>query len=260
MGRFLGRALVQVVMAAAVLGFWEWCIWFFQIEPYLLPRPLDVARALWVGLVDGLFYPHIAATLSATATGYLVGCAFALAAGIIVAEFESVGRVLHPYIVALQAMPKVALAPLVVVWFGFGMASKVALVAMISFFPVFVNVIAGIRSTNPDLINLYRAFSASRFSTLIHVKLPSAAGAIFAGLQIAVVLALIGAVVAEFVASTAGLGNIIQAAGVNLNVPIMFAAIIILSAIGVISSQILRVLNERIVFWEGSRRSAPTNE
>jgi NitT/TauT family transport system permease protein len=260
MNRFLGRAFVQLAMAAAVIGFWQWSIWFFAIPPYLLPQPLDVLRALKIGLIDGLFYPHIAATLSATATGYLVGCAFALVTGIIVAEFQSVGRVLHPYIVALQAMPKVALAPLVVVWFGFGMASKVALVAMISFFPVFVNVIAGIRSTNPDLINLYRAFSAGRLSTLINVKLPSAAGAIFAGLQIAVVLALIGAVVAEFVASTAGLGNLIQAAGVNLNVPIMFAAIIILSAIGVISSQLLRALNERVVFWEGGRRSATTDE
>lgn len=257
--RFLGRAAVQVVMAAMVLLFWEWCIWFFNIQPYLLPRPLDVANALWIGLVDGLFYPHIAATLTATISGYILGCSFALITGIIVAEFQSVGRVLHPYIVALQAMPKVALAPLVVVWFGFGMSSKVVLVAMISFFPVFVNVIAGLRSTNPDLINLYRAYSAGRLSTLFNVKLPSAAGSIFAGLQIAVVLALIGAVVAEFVASTAGLGNLIQAAGVNLNVSIMFAAIIILSGIGVVSSLLLRALNDRVVFWEGSRRDNSTD-
>lgn len=260
MAVWLRNAGVQILTAAILLLAWDLSLKFFNVPPYLVPSPGAVGSALWGGLVDGTFYPHIWATLQATSTGYLIGCAFALVAGILVAEFPLVERLLHPYIVAFQAMPKVALAPLVVVWFGFGMASKVAMVAMISFFPVFVNTIAGLRSTNPDLIDLYRAFSASRLNVLLNVKLPSAAGSIFAGLQIAIVLALIGAVVAEFVASTAGLGNIIQGAGVNLNVATMFAAIMILAGIGVVSSQLLRLLNQRVVFWEGGRRSTTTQD
>lgn len=254
----LRNAGIQVLTAVILLLAWDYSLKWFQVPAYLVPTPAAVGYALWNGLIGGTFYPHILATLGATASGYVIGCTFALIAGILVAEFPLVERVLHPYIVAFQAMPKVALAPLIVVWFGFGMASKVAMVAMISFFPVFVNTITGLRATNPDLIDLYRAFSAGRLNILLNVKLPSAAGTIFAGLQIAVVLALIGAVVAEFVASTAGLGNVIQSAGVNLNVATMFAAILILAGIGVVSSQLLRALNHRIVFWEGGRRSTST--
>src|SRR5690606_30378178 len=196
--------IVSLAFLLALLGIWHWAIVFFHVPPYLLPKPGAVVDALWGGLVrSGGFYPHIGATLHSTVTGYAIGCALALVAGTLLAEFPRAERLLTPYIVALQSMPKVALAPLIIVWFGYDIASKIVMVALICFFPVFVNTVVGLKSVDRNLLALYRVFSASRLSILLNVKVPAAAGSIFAGLQIAVVMALIGAVVAEFVASRA---------------------------------------------------------
>ena len=166
--------------------------------------------------------------------GYLLGCFLAVVIGALLAEIPIIERALMPYIVALQSMPKVALAPLIIVWFGFGMSSKVVLVALICFFPVFINTLVGIRSVNPDIVNLYRAFSASRWNILLNVKLPAAASSIFAGLQISVAMALIGAVVGEFIASKAGLGNLLQASSMTMDVATMFAVVIVLGGMSVL--------------------------
>ena len=155
-------------------------------------------------------------------------------------------------------MPKVALAPLLIVWFGFGLASKVVLVALICFFPVFVNVLTGLRATRPDLIDLYRAFGSSRWRIFWDVRLPSAAGSIFAGLQVALVMALLGAVVGEFVAAQEGLGSLIQASSLNFEVPVMFACILTLAAMGAIANTIVRFVQRRVVFWEGAGGSSGT--
>jgi NitT/TauT family transport system permease protein len=130
------------------------------------------------------------------------------------------------------------------------MSSKIVLVALICFFPVFINTLVGIRSVNPDIVNLYRAFSASRSNILLNVKLPAAASSIFAGLQISVAMALIGAVVGEFIASKAGLGNLLQASSMTMDVATMFAVVIVLAAIGVIGNEMLQYLHRKVVFWE----------
>jgi NitT/TauT family transport system permease protein len=174
--------------------------------------------------------------------------------GTLVAESRTFDQFVYPYIVALQSMPKVALAPLIIVWFGFGLESKIVIVALVCFFPVLINTIVGIRQTDKNLIDLYRAFSASRWMIFRQVKLPAAAGHIFAGLEISVVLGLIGAVVAEFIASQRGLGNVIQAASVNMDVATMFAALISLALLGICGSQIVRYMHRTIVFWD-----RPTN-
>jgi len=245
--------IVSLAFLLALLGIWHWAIVFFHVPPYLLPKPGAVVDALWGGLVrSGGFYPHIGATLHSTVTGYAIGCALALVAGTLLAEFPRAERLLTPYIVALQSMPKVALAPLIIVWFGYDIASKIVMVALICFFPVFVNTVVGLKSVDRNLLALYRVFSASRLSILLNVKVPAAAGSIFAGLQIAVVMALIGAVVAEFVASRAGLGNLIQASAVSLDVATMFACVLLLALIGVGGSWLLRTLHRRVVFWEKS--------
>jgi NitT/TauT family transport system permease protein len=153
-------------------------------------------------------------------------------------------------------VPKVALAPLVIVWFGFGIESKIVLVALICFFPTFINVIAGFRSVDPAMVDMMHAFGASRLRILFEVKLPAAAGAIIAGLQVGVVLGLIGAVVGEFIASTHGLGHLIQNAATNLDLGAVFAAIASLAAFGIIGTQALRLLHRRVVFWEGGRAGA----
>jgi NitT/TauT family transport system permease protein len=232
---------------------WHFAVIIFEIPGYFLPAPADMGRSLWIGLVEGTFYPHIWATLSATVVGYVAGCLVALVLGILVTEVPVIERILNPYIVALQAIPKVALAPLIIVWFGYGMTSKVVMVALICFFPVFVNVVVGVRATNPDLLSLYHAFKASRLSILLNLKLPSAAGMIFAGLQVSIVFALIGTVVTEFVAARAGLGVLINTSMASLDVATMFSAILLLAVLGVVGNEIIRFAHTRIVFWEGRR-------
>ena len=159
-----------------------------------------------------------------------------------------------PIVVAIQSIPKVALAPLLIVWFGFGVSSKMVLVALICFFPVFINSFYGFRSANPDLLRLYKAFGSSRLHVFRQVKLPSAASSIFAGLQIGVVLALIGAVVGEFVSSKEGLGYLIQSSTLSFDVATMFASVVSLSIIGITASTLVRWVQARVVFWE--RREA----
>jgi NitT/TauT family transport system permease protein len=149
-------------------------------------------------------------------------------------------------------MPKVALAPLIIVWFGYGFASKLVMVALICFFPLFVNTVVGIRQTNPALVNMMKAFSAPSWYIFVRVKLFAAAGHIFAGLQISIVLSLIGAVVAEFVASSEGLGWLIQASLANFNTAQMFAALLSLVFIGVVGTRVIQSLHSRLIFWDRS--------
>ena len=247
---------ISVFFFVASLLLWDLTVRLFKVPAYLVPSPLSVGGALIEGLAYGTFYPHIVATLYAVVAGYFIGCFLAVLVGALLAEIPLLERALMPYIVALQSMPKVALAPLIIVWFGFGISSKIVLVALICFFPVFINTLVGIRSVNPDIVNLYRAFRASRWTILLNVKLPAAASSIFAGLQISVAMALIGAVVGEFIASKAGLGNLLQASSMTMDVATMFAVVIVLAAIGVIGNQILQYLHRKVVFWENRTQLA----
>jgi NitT/TauT family transport system permease protein len=212
---------------------------------------------------DGTIVPHIISTASAMIFGFGIACILGVVAGSLVSEFPVIDRAIYPFIVAFQSMPKVALAPILLIWFGFGLTSKIALVALICFFPMFVNIIVGLRRTSPDLIDLYRACSASRFHIFFNVKLPSALGSIFAGLQVALVLSLLGAVTGEFIGSNRGLGYLIQASAINFDMARMFACIVTLQAIGLSASMLIRFLHGRIVFWEGGlkaiREAAPAH-
>jgi NitT/TauT family transport system permease protein len=251
---------IPILSLATFFVLWHNAITWFAIPAYLLPSPVDVGQTFWAGYyTTGRFWPHLGTTLYQMVAGYAIGCSVALALGALVAESRVIDRILYPFIVGLQSMPKVALAPLIIVWFGFGPQSKIVLVALICFFPTFVNCVSGLRAANPDLVDLYRAFSASRLSIFLNVKLPSAAGPIFAGLQIGVVLALIGAVVGEFIAARQGLGFLIQSSTLSFDVATMFAAIFSLAIVGVVATLIVRFIQARVVFWEGNRRATATN-
>jgi NitT/TauT family transport system permease protein len=248
-----GRALdflLPIGTAIVLILVWEFCVRWFAIPTYLLPPPSSVLIALDRGLIDGVLWPHILATTSEFLSGYVVGCTAALSFAVLVSEFRFIERAVYPVIVALQSVPKVALAPLIIVWFGFDIQSKVVMVALICFFPTFVSSVVALKGCDPNLIDLYRAFGASRARILLEVKLPSALGGIFAGLEISVVLALLGAIVAEFVAARRGLGYTIQASSVEFNVAMMFACVVILSVMGVTASQIIKFAHRRIAFWE----------
>lgn len=242
--------LLPAATAALFILIWQVGVRYLSIPSYLIPTPWSVVLMLWQGLIGGELWPDIWATVAAIAIGYAVGCALAFVCAACVSEFPLVDRAFYPLIVAFQSVPKVALAPVIVVWFGFDLPSKVVLIALICFFPCFVNTVIGLKSCPPDLIDLYRAFGARRGQIFWSIKLPSATTSIFAGLEISVVLALLGAVVAEFVSSRRGLGHVIAASSADFNVAMMFACIVILSVIGVISSQLIGLLRRRVAFWD----------
>lgn len=239
-----------LITLLVILLAWTAAIETAGVPTYILPRPDAVLAALKKGYIDGQHYPHLFHTLKAMIIGYFIGCGSAVVIGSLLAEFKFLDRFIYPYIVALQSMPKVALAPLIILWFGFGIESKIVIVALICFFPVLINTLVGVRQADPNLLDLMRAFSSSRLYTFFQVKLPSAASHIFAGLQISIVLALIGAVVAEFVASRYGLGQLVQVASIDLNTSLMFAALIALATIGIIGTQLVRFIHAKVVFWE----------
>ena len=253
--------LYPLILLVVLIAIWDGAIRLFKVPNYILPTPAAVLEAMHRGYIEGLYWKHFFYTLQSMVSGYLLGCTLAFLLGCLFAESRTCERLLYPYVVALQSMPKVALAPLIIVWFGFDLASKVVMVSLVCFFPMFINTAVGLKQTNPALLDLMRAFSASRLHVLLHIKIPSAAGHIFAGLQIAIVLGLIGAVVAEFVSSTKGLGHLINAAAVNLETNTMFAALFSLAVLGILGSQAIRRLHARVVFWDrGAIAQAPLSE
>jgi NitT/TauT family transport system permease protein len=250
------RVLYPAAGLLAMLLIWHLLAVTGTVPSYLLPAPGRVAAALWASAADGTLARHLAPTLQATALGYLAGSTLAVALAALVAEFRTVERFLYLHLVAVQSIPKVSVAPLVFLWAGFDVAGKVILVALICFFPVFANALAGFRAADPNLLDLLRAAGASRAHAFFEVKIPAAASQLFAGLEVAVAFALIGCVVMEFVGSTRGMGFVIQDSSNTFDLPLTFAAVVVLGLIGVVGNLLVRLVRRRVVFWDAE--PAPT--
>jgi NitT/TauT family transport system permease protein len=241
---------LPLIVGIAVIAAWHVYVVFMQVPNYIMPRPEAVALSIYQAFSTGYIYPHIIFTAKSAIFGYILGCAAGIALGSFLALSPILERAVYPYVVLFQSMPKVAIAPLLIVWFGFGLESKIVMVALITFFPVFINTFVGIRQADSDLVDVLQVSSASEASIFFHVKIPSAAGSIFAGLQIAVSFSLIGAIVAEFIASREGLGTVIQQAALTMDTSLIFTGVIVLSLMGMIGNGIVRFAHKRIVFWE----------
>ena len=225
-------AAASTATLVLMLAGWEALVRGLGLSAQILPGPAAVAQALWQGWVGGTFWPHASATLQGALGGCVIGGAAGIALGIAVALSRRLRLALYPVVVAIQSMPTVAVAPLIVVYFGVGLPSKLVTVSMLCFFPLFVNTVAGVMAADPRLLDLYRAASASRWRVLVDVQLPGCTPSLLAGLQVAVVLSFIGCVVSEFVASRAGLGHLIKIYANDLNVAVMFACIVSLAVLG----------------------------
>ena len=201
-------------------------------------------------MVSTLYIEHIWITLTETLLGFIVGTALAFALGTVVALSRRTEFFLYPFIVMFQAMPKVALAPLIIVWFGLGMTSKVVNAALVAFFPLMVNTIVGLRSAEEDRINLMRSLAATPLQIFWMLQLPNALPYIFAELEIAMIFALIGAIVAEFVGAQAGLGMLIQSMNFSMDVAGQFSVLLILSILGLILNSIIVGIRRRVLFWD----------
>jgi NitT/TauT family transport system permease protein len=247
--------LLPSVTLVVLLAIWDWSIVQFDIPSTLMPRPGDAFDELRYGLVSGTLIYHTLVTLQEVLYGFLLGALAGFVFGVFVAEWALVRMSIFPFLVAIQMVPKVAIAPLFIIWLGYGIGSKVAIAASITFFPVLINTVAGLRSVDGETLEMMRAFRATRWQSFHRVKLRFAMPYIFAGLEIAIVLSVIGAIVAEFVGSTKGLGHLILQATFELKTAEVFAVLVMLALLGITLNGLIRLLAHRALFWHDSKRT-----
>lgn len=235
-----------------VTGAWELLVAAFEVPAYVLPPPSRIFLVLVQGLRDGIYFENALYTLGEALSGFLLAAVAGLVLGSLVAQFALVEKTLYPYLVAIQTTPKIAIAPLFIMWFGFGVTSKITIAATVAFFPILVNVIYGLKSTDGARIELMRSLRASPMKVFLMVRLPSALPMIFAGLNVGIVFSLLGAIVGEFVGSRNGLGNLVMQMNANLDAAGVFAVLVVLSAIGVSLHLIMQAVQKRLLFWHES--------
>ncbi|AJE46851.1 ABC transporter permease [Celeribacter indicus] len=242
--RLLPLSLLVVVLVA-----WEGLVILLDVPRIVLPRPSAVAVAMWDGFASGLFWPHLLVTLWEILAGFAIGAGVGIVLGVLIGLSPFMERLVYPYVVAFQTLPKVAIAPIMVIWFGYGLTSKIIITATIAFFPLLANTIVGLRSAPRDQIDMLRACTASEWQIFRMARLPQALPYIFVGLDVAAVLSVIGAIVGEFVGARAGLGYLILQMNFNFNMAGVFAILILLSLIGVGLHLLVVAIQRRLLFW-----------
>ena len=247
-----GRGLKPLLFLVLLIVLWDVAIRVFRIPPYQIPAPKDVLITLykeWPELL-GQAWPTTVATL----WGFLLSAAFGIPIAMLIAGSRTVEDYVYPLLVFSQSIPKVAIAPLFVVWFGFGILPKVISAFLLGFFPVVVSAVQGFKSVDPDMLDLARAMEANRWQLFRMISLPHALPAVFAGLKVSITLAVVGAVVGEFVGSNSGLGFVLQRSIGNFELPTMFAALVILALIGVLLFWAIDLIERFAIPWHASQR------
>lgn len=239
------RAVFFVVLVLA----WEFGVKLANIPSYVIPTPSETWNRLVEGFAQGYLVTHTLVTGGEIIFGYMLGVALGFGLGVLVVQYRVFDFFFYPLVVALNAVPRIAVAPLLIIWVGTGMESKMLIAALTAFFPLLVSVITGLRQVDEDQVKLMRAAGATKWQTFRMVALPNALPTIFGGLEVAVVLAVVGAIVGEFVGSQAGLGYYILFANARLDTASMFAAFVILAVIGTVLNQIVAFAGRKIVFW-----------
>lgn len=241
--------LAPLVLALAIL-LWDGLVRWQQYPAFILPAPAVVARKFAAVVADGSLWYHTQLTLLEIFTGMLLGLGSALVLGYLLAKSRRLERLLSPYLVASQAVPIIALAPLLVIWIQSPGLSKVLIVALTIFFAALINTIVGIRSVQPDLLALMQSLQASRWQILTKLEIPAAMPVLLGGLKIGVTLAVIGAVVAEFVGADRGLGYLINLARGILDTPLLFVALAALVIIAVLLYAAVSLLEHKVLAWQ----------
>jgi NitT/TauT family transport system permease protein len=231
------------------LCLWQLLVTVGSYPTFILPAPAIVFRKFIVALTDGTLQHHAMATLREVLLGLALGLSVATCLGYVFAKSKSLERLLSPYIVASQSMPIVALAPLLVIWFGFGTLSKVIVCALTVFFPVLINTIVGLRSVDENLVDLMRSYGANRRQMFTMLEIPAALPVLLGGLKIGVTLSVIGAVVGEFVAADEGLGFLVNLSRGLFDTPMMFVALFSLVIIAVSLYGGVVLLESRLLSW-----------
>jgi NitT/TauT family transport system permease protein len=252
LGRVPGKYRAYLLAPPALLAFlclWQLLVTLGSYPTFILPAPLVVFRKFVLAATDGTLLHHAWATLREVLIGLALGLSVATCLGYVFAKSKSIERLLSPYIVASQSIPIVALAPLLVIWFGFGTLSKVIVCALTVFFPVLINTIVGLRSVDENLIDLMRSYGATRRQMFTMLEIPAALPVLLGGLKIGVALSVIGAVVGEFVAADEGLGFLVNLSRGLFDTPMMFVALFALVVIALSLYGCVVLLENRLLSW-----------
>jgi NitT/TauT family transport system permease protein len=251
--RLLQSSWLRPLIFLTLLVFlWDGAIRVFHIPPYQVPAPYDVILTLWNEWP--MLLREAWPTTIATIWGFLLSAAFGIPIAMLIAGSRTIESYVYPLLVFSQSIPKIAVAPLFVVWFGFGMMPKVLSAFLLGFFPVVVSAVQGFKSVEPDMLDLAKAMEASRLQIFRMVSLPHAMPAIFSGLKVSITLAVVGAVVGEFVGSNSGIGYLLQRSIGNFELPTMFAALVVLALMGVVLFWLLDVIERVAIPWHASQR------
>ena len=249
----VAMGLWQTLLGIAVLFAWQGASGRL-VDNFFISNPIDVGRRLFEWTRDGSIFIHLWATIYATMAGFIIGSVLGGALGIWLGVSPFVSRLLNPYLNALNALPKVALAPLFVLWFGLGIESKIALAAALVLFLVFLNTFAGVRQVDQDLIDIARLMKATRMQVITKVIVPSAMSWMFAGLRVSVPYALIGAVIGEMVASNKGLGYLVQFSGAQFDTAGVFAVLIVIALFAVALNFLVDAVQNHLEQWRFTSR------
>jgi NitT/TauT family transport system permease protein len=242
---------VLLSVAGAFVGFvllWQVVVIVSGFPPFILPSPAAVGERFVTAWTDGTMWPHVATTLVEIALGFAFGAGSAVVVGYVLARSAAVERLLSPYLVAAQATPILALAPLIALWFGPGLVGKVVICALIVFFPVAVATMVGIRSVDARLLELGRSLRATRRQVLTTLEIPAALPSILGGIRVGVTLAVVGAIVGEWAGAEQGLGVLINLArGSLFDIPLMFATLMTIALVGIALYLIVVAIERRLV-------------
>lgn len=243
----LSKFAVPVAILLIVLGIWESAVHLFEIPRYILPAPSKIVVTLFSKHAQLL--KHTLVTLEEMLLGFLLAVSIGVPLAVLMFEFPALEKAFYPYVIGSQTVPVFAIAPLLVLWFGFGIASKVIMAALIVFFAIVLNTLDGLKSTDPDTVNLFRILRATRWQILWKVRIPSALPFIFSGAKIGISISTIGAVIGEWVGAKAGLGYLMLYANGQLQISLVFAAIFCLTILGLSLFGLMTLLERYAMPW-----------
>ncbi|HKW82014.1 MAG TPA: ABC transporter permease, partial [Casimicrobiaceae bacterium] len=243
----VSAVLFPIATFVALLLAWQFLVRLFGVPEYILPVPTEFLHKLVES--RSLIWQHTLITAGEVVSGFLFAAAIGVPLGLMIVSFKSLERSLYPLIVFFQLIPKIAVAPLFVVWFGFGPFPKVLLTFMLCFFPTLVASMTGFRALDERVLYLSRSMGAGAVQTFRYIRLPSALAHIFGGFKVSIVFAATGAIVAEFVGSNSGLGYLLLRATSYLDMPLIFAVLVALSAIGIVFSYAVQLLERLCMPW-----------
>lgn len=249
------RLATHLAIFAVVVGTWELMGVFGRLNDLILPAPSKIAYAIWdLYFVSGKIWWHFFVTMFEAVAGFTIGVSIGISLAVIAGLNATFRRYIAPYVVVVQVTPLIAVAPLMIAWFGFGWNSKIAIATLVCFFAPFVNTLTGLLNVDPDAEEMFRSLGAGKRQIFWKLMLPSSIPIIMAGLKTAMALALIGAVVGEFISASEGVGILMQRASFALNIAESIAVLLSMALMGLILYAVMELLDDTIVFWRRDAR------